>query len=156
MASRNDVQYIRFYTSGSAARKIAPVVSATVSLPQVQPQKKVKRIPVYIDPVAILGIVVAVCMLICMGTGLAKIKTARAQTQQIQQYVQQLSEEKAELTAEYTAGYDLQTVKQTALALGMIPRSQAQRVTLEVPAVQQEQTVTLWSRIGTFLAGLIA
>ena len=155
MANRNDIQYVRFYTDGSAARKIAPSFNDFGKISQPK-EKKIKRILVFVDPVALLGIAVAVCMLICMGAGIARNKAAHKQTEQMQQYVQQLNAEKDVILEDYTSGYDLQTVKQTALALGMIPREQAQRVSLEVTVPVQEQTVTLWARIGTFLAGLLA
>ena len=155
MASRNDIQYVRFYTDGSAARKIAPVVSPFANFSQAKVQKK-KRILVHVDPVALLGIAVAVCMMICMGVGIAQTKAAQKQTEYMEQYVQQLSVENDTLKEAYSSGYDLQSVEQTALALGMIPREQAQRVSLEVSVPMQEQTVTLWTRIGTFLAGLLA
>ena len=155
MASRNDIQYVRFYTDGSAARKIEPSFTEFGKVFQTKAKKK-KRVLVFVDPVALLGIAVAVCMLICMGVGIARNKAAQQQTAQLQQYVQQLTQEKDAVMEEYTSGYDLQTVKQTALALGMIPRDEAQRVTLEVVVPVQEQTVTLWSQIGTFLAGLLA
>lgn len=155
MASRNDIQYIRFYTDGSAARKIAPGFSGFGKISQPKANRK-KRLRIYVDPVALLSIAVAVCLLICMGVGIAQSKAAQQQTQQLQRYVRELSEQNAELKDTYKNGYDLEAVEETALALGMIPREQAQRITLEVTVPPQEQTVTLWTRIGTFLAGLLA
>lgn len=155
MASRNEIQYVRFYTDGSAARKIAPGFSGFGKISQPKVSKK-KRLRVYVDPVAILSIAVAVCLVICMCVAIGQSKAAQQQTQQLQQYVQELSEQNAQLKDTYKNGYDLEAVEETALALGMIPREQAQRITLEVTVPPQEQTVTLWTRIGTFLAGLLA
>ena len=155
MASRTEIQYVRFYTDGSAARKISPAVSAFKAFTQPQIRKK-KRVLIHVDPVAILSIAVAVCMLVCIGVGVARTLKMQEQTDQMQRYLLQLQEQNASLQEEYDASYDLQNVKQTALALGMIPKEQAQRITLEVELPPQEQTVTLWSRIGTFLAGLLA
>ena len=61
MARQPDVQYIRFYTDGSAARKVevaGPVRNS--ALPQ-KPRKK-KKIVLYVDPLAILGIFTAVIL----------------------------------------------------------------------------------------------
>ena len=55
MARQLDVQYVRYYTDGSAARNIAPSVSRkTQSLPKYF--KKKRSIVVHVDPVAIAGI----------------------------------------------------------------------------------------------------
>ena len=51
-------QYIQYYTAGSAARKLAPVIPLN---PTALPQTKVRQKPmrIYLDPVALLGTVVA-------------------------------------------------------------------------------------------------
>lgn len=155
MANRPAIQYVQFYTDGSAARKLAPERSAPkTTLPKPRRQK---RKVVYVDPVAILGIVVAVCMLITMTAGVAQYMAIREETAQMEQYLEQLKLENADLSTQYAAGYDLENVEKTALALGMIPAEQAAHVPL--PATVQEpeaQPQTLWERIGTFLTGLFA
>lgn len=159
MVRHPEVQYIRFYTDGSAARKVevANPVRKTKTVPKT---RKKKKIVLYVDPLAILGILTAVVMVIVMLCSMAKLEEAEAETAAMEQYVAQLREENAMLQDEYEAGYDIQEVERTALALGMIPMEQAQHVTLEkpsTPAVQLETRETdAWDWIYTFLAGLFA
>ena len=152
MAQRTQIQYIRFYTEGSAARKGAPVVTPfkTARLPKVNHQKK---IVLRIDPVAVVGIVVAVAMMIMMVVGIFQYKAAQEQAQLMERYVETLNRDNESLQNTYDS-IDLTAIEQTALALGMVPESQVQHVSLRVPPVQEieEPQETFW----TFLAGLFA
>jgi len=155
MANRPDIQYIQFYTDGSAARKLAPERSATkTTLPR--PRRK-KRKVVYVDPVAILGIVVAVCMLIAMAVGVVEFRNTQQEAARMERYLEQLKQENEQLSLQYSQGYDLETVERTALALGMVPAEQVAHI--QLPATVQEPEappLSVWERIGTFLAGLFA
>ena len=156
MAQRVDIQYVQFYTSGSAAKRVAPAIPVhTGALPRVT-KRRVRRICV--DPVAILGSAVAVCMLIMMLVGLGDLRAEQAKTAEMVSYVSQLQQENEMLHARYEEECDLKEIEETALALGMIPREEATHISIEVelPPVQEEQPVSLWQRIGTFLTGLFA
>ena len=156
MAQYVEVQYVQFYTQGSAAKKILPAAKAqTGVLPQMK-KKKVQRI--YVDPFAILGTAVALCMLIMMVVGVTQLRSEQQKTMDLVAYVEQLQVENVALQACYDAECDLEQIEQTALALGMIPCEQAARtsISVELPVVENEVQVTLWQRIGTFLTGLFA
>ena len=154
MAQRVDVQYIQFYTQGSAAQRVMPAISTYFRpLPKI---KKHKAVRICVDPVAILGTLVAVCMLIMMLVGLQQLQVAQEQTAQMDAYVQRLEFENRQLKAEYAASCDLDAIEQTALALGMIPQSEAVHTEITVEAPPVEAPVTMWNRIGTFLTGLFA
>ncbi len=155
MAPRVDVQYVKYYTSGSAARRVMPVsVFPAGILPKIK-KHKVQRI--YVDPVAALGIVVAVCMLIMMSVGISRLSIQQEKTAQMAEYVAQLQEENRALQDQYAAECDMEAVEKTALALGMIPREQAEHISIQVELPAEEmQQVSLWQRIGTFLTGLFA
>lgn len=155
MVQRVDIQYVRFYTQGSVARKVAPAISVhTGALPQIK-KRKVQRI--YLDPVALLGTAVAVCMLIVMLVGLSSLRAEQQKTESMVSYVEQLRQENEALHAQYAEECDLEKIEETAVALGMIPREEAPHIAIQVelPPVQ-EQPVSLWQRIGTFLTGLFA
>jgi hypothetical protein len=154
MAQRVDVQYIHFYTQGSAARKIQPAVKdQTGALPQIK-KRKVQRI--YIDPVATLGAVVAICMLVMMVVGISQLRIEQQKTAQMVSYVEQLQAKNTALQAQYEEECDLEAVEKTALALGMIPQQSANHTTITVELPQEETSISLWSQIGTFLTGLFA
>ena len=156
MAQRIDVQYIQFYTHGNAAQHIAPANPVkNTQLPHTQ-KRRVQRI--YVDPVATLGIVVAVCMLVMMTVGVFRLQKEQRETAQLEQYVTLLEQRNQELQAQYEQECDLEEIEKTALALGMIPKEQATHVVIQVelPSDQVAEQESLWSRIGTFLTGLFA
>ena len=65
MAQRLEVQYIRAYTDGSAARKIAPMAPLkTMKLPKI---KKHNKITVKIDPIAIGSILMSAFLAITLA-----------------------------------------------------------------------------------------
>ena len=154
MARRFDVQYISAYTDGSAARKL--------ELPQVQKAarkrataKRSKRIVLHVDPVAIMGILVAGVMMVLLAVGMFRLLDARNDMTRMDSYLHTLRQENATLQAEYDAGYDIENVRQTALALGMVPVEQVQRIPIQVHVPQQE-TPSKWDQFCIFLAGLFA
>lgn len=157
MASRVDVQYIRFYTDGNAAKKIAPV------LPEKKPQRmprahKVKRKIVRIDPVAVLSIGVCIALFISLGVGVGKFRSAKAENARMAQYVQQLTQENEALSQTYAAGYDLQEIEKTAQVLGMVPASQAKQQSATVAAATEDNRTppTFWESFLAFFANIFA
>ena len=124
MARYPSVQYIHFYTDGSAARKLEPIIpfkKKTAPLPTV---RKLKRKLIYVDPVAVLGACVAICMLIMMLVGIGNLRAAQAEQQNMEDYVQYLQWQNQELTQMYAQSYNLNDVRDTAIALGMVPAEQ--------------------------------
>ena len=154
MARKPDIQYVRYYTDGSAARQVAPLSSVKKAL--LPKPRRLKRRNVYIDPVATLGIVVAVCMLVMMAVGIFQFRAAQQEVLALEQYVQRLETENQTLTDTYEAGIDIAEVERSALALGMIPKEQAQQVTIQLSAPPAAEPVSVWERIGMFLTGLFA
>ena len=157
MAQRTSVQYVRFYTEGTAARKLeyaVPEKKITTVLPK---PKKVKRRKIYVDPVAILGVAVAICMLVVMAVGINQLKQANAEAVMMEQYVNRLAFENKELAEQYEDSYDIEMVKQTAEALGMVPREEVPVTTIEVTVpVEVVEEPTVWETIGTLLTNLFA
>lgn len=151
---QHQVRYIRYDTVGSAARK--PVEMPSVRKAVLPKPRKKKRTVVYVDPVAVLGLLVAAFMLIAMTVGIVEFAAARQEELQMEAYVEQLSSQNQQLRDAYETGYDLEAVEKTALALGMVPKEQVQTVTIYLDEPAQAQTVTVWQRIGTFLTGLFA
>lgn len=156
MAVRTDIQYVQFYTDGSAARKLEHKQqtkhAAAPKYRRVKPRVKV------VDPVAIFGAVTVVCLLVCMLVGFVQYKTMEKRTAQMNQYIEQLQQENMQLQQTYENGYDLDEIRDIAEALGMIPAGDAPHIEMDVQIPQEEvtQEMTLWESFTTFLAGLFA
>ena len=156
MVPKHDIIYVNFYTDGSAARKAAPAFPAS------QPRKKPvarhhKRTVVHVDPVAIFSLVVACVLLITMAVGLMNLQNAQAETAQMESYLEQLQAENAQLNEKFAQEVDLESVEQSAIALGMVPKSQLQSTTITVDEVQLEEPAeTFWSQMTAFLTNLFA
>lgn len=155
MARQPEIQYIRYYTDGSAARK--PEVSMPrkkkPALPKARKQKK--RV-VYLDPLAVGGIIVSAVMLVLMLVGSIQLYNVRNYCAQMEQYVADLSVDNKTLSHTYENGYDLQTVEEVALAIGMIPQQEAQTITIHVPQQSVTEENSLWEDFFAFLTGIFA
>lgn len=156
MARKNDILYVRFQTDGSAARQLiqpAPFEN-TLKLPKVRRQK---RYILRVDPVAIIGTVAAVSMLIMMVAGIFRLAATRQQMVQMEAYVQELSQENTRLQGEYRNGYDLESVERTARAMGMVPAQQIKQIPIEVELPQEEPAPrNFFERVTAFFKDLFA
>ena len=156
MANRVDIQYVQFYSADSTAKRIAPAIPVhTGALPQIK-KRKVRR--VYLDPVAALGIVVAVSMMIMMLVGLSQLRSERNRLAVMEQQVEILHQKNMDLQAQYDKECNIDQVKEIALALGMVPGREVAHSSIEgeLPQTEEPVSVSIWNRIGTFLTGLFA
>lgn len=151
MARKAAIQYVSFYSAGSAARQVElKPVTKQVKLPE---PRRAKRRVVYVDPVAITGIFVAVVMLVVMLVGVIQFGAAHNRQVELENYVISLQQQNETLEETYRNGYDPEEIRSIAIARGMIPVEQAQ--VLYVPGEQaepQQESRTLW----TILADLFA
>ncbi len=130
MAKKSDIQYIRLYTSGSAALSVdfaTPVKKPKTRLPKPRIEKKLL---IRVDPVALCGILVAAVMLVLMVVGVFQFLAAGREVARLEATVARLEAQNAALRADYAAGYDLNAVKQMALALGLVPVSQVRHISI--------------------------
>ena len=132
VAKKPDNRYIRYYTVGSAARELAPErlqQSKTAAKP-----RRAKRVTLYVDPVAVLGIATAVFMTVCMTIGLVQLGEARAQRAVMSNYVQQLNGTNAQLITQYHDSIDLQQIEASAKMMGMVPAEQVEHIAVSLSA----------------------
>ena len=154
MARQFDVQYLGGYVNGSTACKVEAPKPRKTARKHTGKQSN-KRIVLRIDPLAIMGTMVACVMLVLLAVGLVKLMDARQELAAMDAYVQTLRQENVALQEEYNAGYDLEHVKATALALGMVPVEQVQHITIRVQE-PEVAPVSGWEQIRLFLVGLFA
>ena len=157
MNQKPKIQYVgQFYVHGSEARQL-----------QIQEEKKQAktRLPlariqaiekIYVDPVALAGIAVAVIMLVTMVLGAVQLKRDWVQYERVSAYVSELKKENARMNHIYRSSYDLEDIKTKALGMGMVPKSELQTmsVTVTMPVPEAEPTRT--EEIKFFLEGLFA
>ena len=111
---------------------------------------------IYLDPIAIFGIVVAVIMLITMVSGTIAIQDAWEDYRVMEGYLSELKRENAQLLSDYRSGYDLEEIRATALTMGMVPKEEVQTRTVTVTIPEPEPEMTWQEEIIWFLEGLFA
>ena len=111
---------------------------------------------IYVDPLAVAGILLAVVMLISMLVGSIQLAVAKQQLSDTQAYVTTLRQGNEQLQRTYEEGYNLEEVEKSALALGMIPVSQVQTITVQVEKETVVEEVTFWDRLSMKLEELFA
>jgi hypothetical protein len=110
----------------------------------------------HVDPVSVGGILVAAVMLVLLVVGFVRLQDARAEAVVLESYVQDLRLENQQLAQSYKEGYDLEEIRQIALAMGMIPASEAQTIAIPVSVPQEIPEPTAWENFCAFLTGLFA
>ena len=157
MNQKPKIQYVgQFYVHGSEARALQlqqEKRQAKTKLPLARIQKIEK---IYVDPVALVGIAVAVVMLVTMIFGAVQIHRDWQQYERVSAYVSELKKENARKNHAYRLSYDLEDIKTKALAMGMVPKSELQTMTVSVTVPEREPELTRMEEIRFFLEGLFA
>lgn len=157
MARKPDVQYIRFYTDGSAAKQVRPTPHKKMkyALPKAPRREKQVR-TVHVDPLSLAGIIISAVMLVLMIVGTVELFSIRQQADRMEMYASSLYTQNVELKSEYESGYDLEQIASAANALGLVPVEE-KTVTVSFPEqnVQLSQ-VTVWERLSLFFQDLFA
>lgn len=157
MARQPEIQYVRYYTYGSAARQLEPEIvrKNKVGLPQPKVRKD-KRTVIHFDPIYLCAMFVAGAMLLTMVLGLVHLGIANAEAAQMESYVDSLYRENDRLTKAYEESYDLEEVKQQALQMGLVPMEQVEHIALQVQLPENEPELTVWEQFAMFWTELFA
>ena len=157
MSQKPKIQYVgQFYIHGSEARQLELQEKKKHAKSKL-PLERLRKVEViYLDPVAIFGIVTALVLLAVMTVGVLQIRDDWTDYQTMSNYVSRLNSENAELKADYRSQYDLEDIRVKAEALGMVPKSQLEVRTVYVTIPQPEPEMTWLEEIQWFLSGLFA
>ena len=157
MNQKPKIQYVgQFYIHGSEARQLELQEKKKHAKSKL-PLERLRKVEViYLDPVAIFGIVTALVLLAVMTVGVLQIRDDWKDYQTMPNYVSRLNSENAELKADYRSQYDLEDIRVKAEALGMVPKSQLEVRTVYVTIPQPEPERTWLEEIQWFLSGLFA
>ena len=149
------IQYVgQFYVYGSevkAPKKKQP--APKVFLPKKPKTEKERRI--YVDPVAVGGIVLAVVVLVALVVGAVQLTVSMKQYNQETEKLTELKRENAKLEHAYRTALDLDAIQERAEALGMIPAEEAEKMTVRVSVPEHEEEPTAWENFLWFLSGLL-
>lgn len=162
MAGKAEIQYIHpYYTSGTAAKKVAVKTPRKKKkpLPLFEPAMMAEpeqKIIVKLDPVSLSAIVVCAVLVAMMVVSLFQYSEAYHRNVALQEYVYTLEDDNVVLERDFRATFDLEEVRQQALALGMIPAVEARTIQVagRVPAAESEPT--RWEQVKMFLGELFA
>ena len=157
MSQKPKIQYVgQFYIHGSEARQLELQEKKKQAKSKL-PLERLRKIEVvYLDPVAIFGIVTALVMLTVMILGVLQIRDDWKEYRVMSNYVSRLNSENAELQADYRSQYDLADIRIKAQALGMVPKSDLEVRTVYVTIPQPEPEMTWLEELQWFLSGLFA
>ena len=157
MSQKPKIQYVgQFYIHGSEARQLELQEKKKQAKSKL-PLERLRKIEVvYLDPVAIFGIVTALVMLTVMILGVLQIRDDWKEYRVMSNYVSRLNSENAELQADYRSQYDLEDIRVKAQALGMVPKSDLEVRTVYVTIPQPEPEMTWLEEVQWFLSGLLA
>ena len=157
MNQKPKIQYVgQFYVHGSEARALQlqeEKRQAKTKLPLARIQKIEK---IYVDPVALAGIAVAVMMLVTMVLGAVQLKKDWNQYEQVAAYVSELKKENARKSHLYRSSYDLEDIRTKAVSMGLVPKSELQTMAVTVTIPEPEAEPTRMDEIRFFLEGLFA
>ena len=156
MSQKPKIQYVgQFYIHGSEARQLE--LQEKKKAKSKLPLERLRKVEViYLDPVAIFGIVTALVMLTVMILGVLQIRDDWQEYRVMSNYVSRLNSENAEMWADYRSQYDLEDIRVKAQALGMVPKSELEVRTVYVTIPQPEPEITWLEEIQWFLSGLLA
>lgn len=157
MIQKPKIQYVgQFYIHGSEARQLEQHGRKKHTKSKLPTERFRKSEAIYLDPVAILGIAVALVMLVVMVLGALQIQDDWEEYRIMSDYVSRLNSENAQLSEDYRSGYDLEDIRIKALALGMVPKSELETKSISVTVPEPEPEMTWVEEIQWFLEGLFA
>lgn len=158
MNYKGEIQYVRFYTAGNAVQKLETRAD------QKSGHRKngrsaanpVRKAPRVIEPFALAGTVIAVVMAVGVVFGFIQMNRVSRQKAAMENYIEAVTAANQSLQTQYEQGYDLEEVRITAEAMGLVPEDQVQHIKISVvePVVEPEPTFweSLWGEIQELFA----
>ena len=110
---------------------------------------------VYVDPVAVCGIAVALLMLVVLAVGAFQLRAAMQQYNAQSEQLSAIKRENARLEHLYRTSLDLEAVQAQAEKLGMVPAEELEHRELVVTVGQTPEEPTAWENFLWFVKGLL-
>lgn len=156
MANRPEVRYINEYVSGTMAYQPARKPSRMPHNVQLPKPRKKKQNLILLDPVAVVGIVVALVLMGMLLTGALEFFRAQQETETLRSYVAQLQEENTQLQNTYASGYDLEEIRGIAQTMGMVPKTSVTHLGIAVTVPEEPVQPSAWEAFWQFFVEMFA
>ena len=155
MAMQPEVRYINAYVSGTAVPQQSkmPQKTSSVQLPKAQ---KRQRYILQVDMVAVVGILAALVFSVMLIVSLVQMNQARQEALVMKNYALSLQQTNTQLQNTYHSSYNLDEVRDIALAMGMVPVEQVPHLQMQVTEPQTVPQQTAWESFWTFFLGMFA
>lgn len=153
MAQKPKVEYVtRYYVYGSEAQKLAPAPKkAKFQLPKVHIERAEK---IYIDPLALGGMVLAVVLLTVLVMGVIRLNDSWQSYNVLRDRLAELKVENTDLTHEYRTHIDSETARQTAENFDYVNAAEAEHIKVHVKVPKLPEEPTQWDDFKWFLSHL--
>lgn len=153
MAQKPKIEYVG-YVFGSAAPELAPAPKkAKFKLPKVHLDHFQK---IYVDPLALVGMVMAIAMLTMLLVGIIHLNNAWEAHDRMAEHLDSLRIHNTELTHTYTTTRNLEAAQETAENFDMVPASEVEHIKVHVKVPKTTPEPTKWDDFVWFLSGLFA
>ena len=155
MAQKPKIEYVgRSYLFGSEAPKIEEHHRTLKSL---LPAIKLERFRnIYIDPVGLLGLTVAVVLLVMLVAGALQMRQTRAEYDAMKTYLSDLKRENAQLSHAYHTSYDLDEIREQAEKIGMVDGNDTERFTVIFSVPEHQEEPSAWDEFVWLISGLLS
>ncbi len=157
MTQKPKIQYVgMFYVHGSEARKLELEERRKQAKTKL-PLARLQRVEhFYLDPVAIVAIVVSLVMLVTMVSGTLALQEDWDAYREMSAYLSELNAKNAQLRQDYRSGYDLADIQSKASALGLVPIDTLENRSVTITIPEKVPEVSRFEQIKADLEGLFA
>ena len=104
----------------------------------------------------VLSLLLAVTMLVVMVLGVVQMQDAWKEYDRMERKLETLQTQNMELKQQYRSSYDLDDIREKAVAIGMVPISEVQTISVMVTHPETEPVRTVWDDVVWFFSGLFA
>ena len=111
---------------------------------------------IYVDPVAVCGITLAVVMLVALVVGAIGLHEAMDRYNAQTEVLSRAKRENAALEHQYRSSLDLEAVQAQAEKLGMVPVAELETKTIRVNVKKAPEEPTAWDNFLWFVKGLLS
>jgi len=140
-----EIQYVhQFYVYGSEAPAVKHEQKPRQARTVLPKRKRGEGLKIFVDPVALCGMVIAVAMAALLTLGVMQFNAARQEQQEIRQYLSDLKQSNIQLQQDYRKKYDLAAIEETARAIGLVSVDQLETISVRVTIPMPEPEPSMW------------